>query len=235
MKAPIRWALVGLVIGAAIAETIVMGSGRVAHAAGSSEICNQARPSTPDAALRELLEGNARWAAGAPNHPGQDADRRTCVFQHGQTPYAAILACSDSRVGPELVFDTGVGDVFAVRDAGNTADTIGAESLGYAVEHLGAPLIMVVGHQNCGAAKAAADSYPKPAPQFVSAIYDSVAQAKKSNPQDLAAATIDQHVIDEVTKLRGQHPFKELIAAGKLRIVGGRYDLNTGKVVMLIQ
>jgi len=202
------------------------------HAAGAVQ-CNESRPKSPDAALKELLDGNQRWATGAPTHPGQEAARRACVFKEGQTPYAAILSCSDSRVPPELLFDAGVGDLFVVRDAGNTADTIGAESIGYAVDHLGAEVVLVLGHQNCGAAKAAADSYPKQAPKFVSAIYDSVAQAKKSNPDDLTAATIDQHVKDEVAKLRTQ--FKDLIAAGKLRVVGGRYDLSTGKVVMLIE
>lgn len=216
---------------------VALGAHRV-HSAGGTA-CNDARPASPAAALQALLDGNSRWTAGTPRHPGQDASRRSCVSANGQTPFAAILSCSDSRVPPELLFDQGIGDLFVVRDAGNTADTIGVESLAYAVDHLGAEVVMVLGHQQCGAVNAAWASYPKPAPRFVTAIYDAVAKVKKDEPGAGKDASvndaIDQNVILEVQKLRKTHPFDEKIAAGKLRIIGGRYDLNSGKVVLLIQ
>jgi len=232
MKNAIRWLAVFLT------TAVILGFARHAQSAGGTQ-CNEARPGSPAAALQALLDGNSRWTSGTTRHPGQDLSRRTCVFANGQTPFAAILSCSDSRVPPELLFDQGVGDLFVVRDAGNSADTIGVESLQYAVDHLGAEVVMVLGHQKCGAVTAAVDSYPKPAPHFVSAIYEAVAKVKEkdrgANEKTAVNDAIDQHVILEVQKLRGTHPFDEKIAAGKLRIIGARYDLDSGKVTMLIQ
>ena len=126
-----------------------------------------------------------------------------------------------------------------VRDAGNSADTKGVESLQNAVDHLGAEVVMVLGHQKYGAVSAAVDSYPKPAAHFVSAIYDAVAKVREREPDANEKTALsdanDQHVMLEVQKLRSTHPFDEKIAAGKLRIVGARCDLDRGKVTMLIQ
>jgi carbonic anhydrase len=232
-----RSGICGVAIVLAVVVMVALGARRAQSAGGTA--CNDARPLSPAAALQALLDGNARWTAGTSKHPGQDAARRGCVSTNGQTPFAAILSCSDSRVPPELVFDQGVGDLFVVRVAGNTADTVGVESLGYAVDNLGAEIVLVLGHQQCGAVNAAWDSYPKPAPKFVTAIYDAVAKVKKLEPgagQDVSVnGAIDQNVILEVEKLRKTHPFDEKIAAGKLRIIGGRYDLDSGKVTLLIQ
>jgi carbonic anhydrase len=206
--------------------------------------CNEARPPSADAALKALADGNARWSTGKMTHSGRDFARRECVSREGQTPFAAILACADSRVPPELIFDEGVGDLFVVRVAGNSVDKLGEQSLAYATEHLGVETILVLGHQNCGAVKAAVAAYPKPTAEFLAVIYDAIAKAKDvihqrgGNPDDkdeLAKEATDQHVILEVKHLRELHPFKEMIADGKLKIVGGRYDLDTSKVVMLIE
>lgn len=222
----------------------IEASGGAASAAPLAAVCNTGRPANPAAALKILLDGNVRWASGAPRRPGQELDRRECVFKNGQTPFAAILSCSDSRVPTEILFDQGLGDLFVVRIAGNSADTMGAESLQYAVDVLGAPLIVVLGHQSCGAVLAAASSYPKPAPKFVQAIYDVIPKARESikssggNPHDtnlLAARAIDAHVIHQVQELRKSAMFREKVASGKLRIVGGRYDLESGRVTMLIE
>lgn len=222
----------------------ILAGATSASGAGSGAQCNPRRPASPAEALSELLAGNSRWASGKPIHPGLDASRRHCVFVEGQTPFAAILSCSDSRVPSEYIFDQGVGDLFVVRTAGNSSDTLEEQSLGYAAEVLHVPIIMVMGHQSCGAVAGAVDAYPAKAPLFLSVIYDAVKQAREvitkrgGNPDDksaLARQTIDRHVILEVRKLAETHPFKEMIAAGKLKIVGGRYDLDSGRVVMLTQ
>ncbi len=216
----------------------------MANAAPAAAVCDPDRPSTPEHALKALLEGNARWAAGAPRRPGQELERRECVYKHGQTPFAAILSCSDSRVPTEILFDQGLGDLFVVRIAGNSADTMGAESLQYAVDVLGAPLIVVLGHQNCGAVTAAAASYPNSSPKFVQAIYGVIPKARESikasggDPRDvtlLAARAIDDHVIRQVEDLRRSEMFRDKVRSGKLRIVGGRYNLESGTVTMLIE
>ena len=206
--------------------------------------CNANRPATPELAIKALLEGSGRWASGKQQHPGEDSERRTCLFKNGQTPFAAILSCADSRVPPDLVFDQGLGDLFIARVAGNSTDELVVQSLEYAVEHLHAEAILVLGHQQCGAVKAAVESYPQSAPYFVSVIYRAVANAKdiikrrggdSSDKVAVAKETIDQHVILEVQGLRGRQPFKQLVERGKLKIVGGRYDLDTGKVTMVIE
>jgi len=206
--------------------------------------CNIDRPATPDLAVKALIEGNERWASGKQEHPGEDRERRECLFQHGQSPFAAILSCSDSRVPPNLVFDVGPGDIFITRVAGNSSDDLVVQSLGYSVEHLNSEVILVLGHQECGAVKAATETYPKEAPFFLSVIYRAVAQAKEilkkrggdqNDKKALIEEATDQHVILEVESLRQKEPFKKMIESGKLRIVGGRYDLDSGKVEMLIE
>ncbi len=116
--------------------------------------------------------------SGKVRHPGQDFARRECVTKEGQTPFAAIVSCSDSRVPTELVFDEGVGDLFVVRVAGNSVDKIGEQSLAYSTQHLGVETILVLGHQKCGAVKAAVEEYPKPTAKFLSLIYAAIAKAK---------------------------------------------------------
>lgn len=216
----------------------------LARSAEQSPPCNPNRPATPELAIKALLDGNGRWASGKQQHPGEGSERRECLFKNGQTPFAAILSCSDSRVPPNLVLDEGLGDLFIARVAGNSTDELVVQSLEYAVEHLHAEAILVLGHQECGAVKAAVESYPKSAPFFVSVIYRAVAKAKEiikrrgGDPHDKAAVVkeaIDQHVILEVQNLRGRQPFKKLVESGKLKIVGGRYDLDTGQVKMVIE
>jgi carbonic anhydrase len=189
-----------------------------------------------------LLEGNERWATGHEMHPDRDFARRASVAANGQKPFAAILACADSRVPPELLFDEGVGDLFVVRVAGNSIDKFGQQSLEYAADHLGVKTILVLGHQGCGAVKGALDSYPAHAPEFLEVIYAAIRSAKENisarggNPDDAAVLgkeAIDQHVMLEVRQLRSVPHFSEMIARGQLEIIGGRYDLDTGRVAML--
>ena len=110
---------------------------------------------TPDQALTQLLRGNERFVAGWPDHPNQSARRRREVSDSGQQPFAIILSCSDSRVPPEIIFDQGLGDLFVIRVAGNIIDDAILGTIEYAVEHVHAPLVMVLGHDKCGAVTAA--------------------------------------------------------------------------------
>ncbi|HTY55041.1 MAG TPA: carbonic anhydrase [Candidatus Binataceae bacterium] len=228
----------------ALLSLAVFYSSNLVQSADKPMPCNVNRPATPDLAIKVLLEGNTRWVSGKQEHPGEDHERRECLFKEGQSPFAAILSCSDSRVPPNLIFDVGPGDLFIARVAGNSTDDLVDQSLGYAVEHLHSEVVLVMGHSLCGAVKGATETYPKSAPYFLSTIYGAVKKAKEiikqrgGNPNDKAALlteATDQHVILEVQNLRKKQPFKGLIESGKLKIVGARYDLDTGEVKMLIQ
>jgi len=197
-----------------------------------------------DDSLKTLLDGNARWAEGNPIHPRIDMTRRKHLATKGQKPFAAILSCADSRVPPELLFDTGVGDLFVVRVAGNSIERLVQQSLEFAVDRLGIPMIMILGHQECGAVNGAVDTYPKSAPEFLSVIYRAIEKSREAirergdDPDDRSAlvkASIDRHVIHMVSKLRSEHPFAAMIGKGSLAVVGARYDLDSGRVTMLIE
>jgi carbonic anhydrase len=192
------------------------------------------RSSAAGTALEALIEGNRRFAAGASAHPHDDPGRRSEVAK-GQHPRAAIVACSDSRVGPEIVFDQGLGDVFVVRTAGNLLDAIGIGSLEYAAARLGVPLIVVMGHSRCGAVGAAAEASAAPGriPAIVSALEPSIEKAKGA-PGDLVDAASRENVKSTVAMLERCEPvIKGLIDEGKLRVVGMFYDIERGTVELL--
>jgi carbonic anhydrase len=181
---------------------------------------------SPDAALQRLMEGNARYAATA--------------RAGAQFPIAAILSCSDSRVVPDLVFDQSPGDLFVVRLAGNFLDDDGLASLEYAVKFLGAPLLVVVGHTNCGAVAAAVKVVmeravlPGHLPELIKAIEPAVIAAHARHPSDLLAAAIEENVKLNVTRMKDDKPIlSEALAAKKIAAVGGVYDIATGKVNLL--
>src|SRR4029434_4567942 len=131
-----------------------------------------------------LAAGNARFVAGNLEHPNQSPARRTKLAE-GQRPFAIILGCSDSRTAPEVVFDQGLGDLFVVRTAGNVVDDVALGSIEYAAEHLGASLIVVLGHENCGAVKATLDGGKLPGhlPAIAKAIRPAV-KASAGQPGD---------------------------------------------------
>ena len=193
---------------------------------------------SPDDALKRLMDGNARYAANAPRERDYSAGRAARVT--AQYPIAAILGCSDSRVAPELAFDQGPGDVFVVRIAGNFVDDDGLASLEYAVKFLGVPLIMVLGHQNCGAVDAAVavvtarKELPGHLPDLVKAIEPAVIAAHARHSSDLVAAAIEENVRLNVKRLKVDEPIlSEAFAANKIKVVGGIYNLATGKVGLI--
>jgi carbonic anhydrase len=206
----------------------------------AEQAANESPPNaiSPDDALKRLMEGNARYAANAPQERDYSAGRAARVT--AQYPIAAILGCSDSRVAPELTFDQGPGDVFVVRIAGNFVDDDGLASLEYAVKFLGVPLIMVLGHKNCGAVDAAVavvtsrKELPGHLPDLIEAIKPAVIAAHGRHPSDLVAAAIEENVRLNVKRLNVDKPIiSEAVAANKIKVVGGIYDLATGKVGLL--
>ncbi len=191
-------------------------------------------PPSPDAVLRQLQAGNANHVAKRYKHPHQ-TDERQHELVAGQSPDAIILSCADSRVAPEIVLDQGLGDLFDVRVAGNVPGDDEVASIEYAAEHLHAPLVVVLGHQKCGAIEAAMDPHEPHGhlPQLVVMLRPAVAQARKL-PGDLFDNAVRVNVENVVQQLRTSQPvLAPLVARGALKIVGGVYSLETGKVTWL--
>jgi len=187
-----------------------------------------------DAARQRLIAGNARYVAGKPLRMDH-ASRREAVAP-AQMPFAIVLGCSDSRVPPEILFDQGLGDIFTVRVAGNIADDLAIGSMEYAVEHFATPLIIVLGHQHCGAvgaAVAAVASGTLPPPHIaslVSALRPAV-EASKGMPGDPVENAITTHVRQTVDALKASGPvLADAVARGRLAIAGAEYHLATGRV-----
>ena len=198
-------------------------------AAGAQETLPSA-----DAVLAELKAGNAHHAAKKYQHPHQTAARQH-MLASGQSPHCAILTCADSHVAPEIVFDEGLGDIFDVRVAGNVAGDDETASLEYAAEHLHVPLIVVMGHTHCGAVSAALEggTLPGKLPNLMAALRPAVEQSAHE-PGDRIDNAVRDNVVHVVGQLRAAKPvLSELVATGKLRIVGAVSSLDTGKVEWL--
>jgi carbonic anhydrase len=191
---------------------------------------------SPARALAQLLEGNRRFQRDANSHPRLHAKRRSELVG-GQSPFAVILSCSDSRVPPELIFDQGLGGLFVVRLAGNTVTRAGLESIDYAVDHLGASLILVLGHDSCGAVKGAlTECVSKPVaqlPEIFANICPAVDQARKTGGANLESTTIDLNVTDQEKILERSPLLKQRLADQSLKIVGAHYDIESGKVQII--
>jgi len=208
--------------------------------AGAAPAAGTARRD-PDAILRDLLEGNRRFAGGQAAGPRRKPEDFATLAE-GQTPEAIIVSCADSRVSPEILFDQGVGDLFVIRVAGNVVSNAGAivkGSIEYGVAELNAPLVMVLGHSNCGAVKAAIkhidanDSLPGAIEGLVALVKPAV-QATRTEPGDKLENAIRANVVTGVTKLRGLPPIiAKGVAAGTVKVVGATYELRTGKVTLL--
>ncbi len=191
---------------------------------------------TADQALKSLQEGNARYAAGKPLYPDQGIARRTALTA-GQNPFAAVISCSDSRVPTEIVLDQGLGDVFTVRVAGNVAAANELGSVEYGVEHLGAPLLLVLGHVKCGAVSAVVTGAQVHGniPEAIAQIAPAADKARAANPgagvDHIIAEAVRLNVWQTIDTLFAQSPIiRERVKAGKLKVVGGVYDLETGGI-----
>lgn len=184
----------------------------------------------PDTALQLLRDGNARFVSANYGKPDIGQSRRTELTK-GQHPFAVIVSCSDSRVPPELVFDQGLGNLFVVRTAGEVVDDVALGSIEYAVEHLGAKLVVVMGHEQCGAVKAAVAGGEAPGhlPAIVGAIAPAVAKAK-TQPGDVLQNSIAANVDLIVNKLQTSEPVLQKAAHHEIKIVGAVYHLDSGSV-----
>ncbi len=195
-----------------------------------------ARPETPAEAWEALLAGNRRFVTDTREHPNQDVDRRNALAA-AQVPFAALFGCADSRLSAEIIFDVGLGDLFVVRNAGQViAETI-LGSLEYAVEVLKVPLILVLGHDECGAVRAAINATEGTLAakgQFiqhiVAAIQPTVTNANAIGRGDIDSVT-ELHIQDTINDIVSRSKvIAEAVSAGKLAIVGANYKLSGGEV-----
>jgi carbonic anhydrase len=184
------------------------------------------------------MDGNKRWVSGKLQHPDRDPRRRDLVAE-GQDPFGVILSCIDSRVPPELLFDTGLGDLFVMRTGGQVVDSVVTGSVEYGPMTSGTPLIVVLGHQRCGAVKAAHKALKdgKPLPGNLQAIaeglrpaYEVIAKEKHANPVD---AMTRVHIKQTSANLRINDDLAPLVKKGDLAVVSAYYSLDTGRVEVL--
>lgn len=197
---------------------------------------------TAEVALKILVDGNQRFVEHRMLHPRDGIKRRIDVATHGQHPIAIVLSCSDSRVPPELIFDEGLGDLFVIRLAGNIADDAVIGSIEYAVKYLGVPLLMVLGHEGCGAISAAIDGDGKAeghVSSLINAIRPAVDSVSKNQPmakEDIPSPRFHELVVREnvkrvMTLLKENKPIlADMIESEKLTMAGGFYHLASGKI-----
>ena len=196
----------------------------------------QHRPETPQESWDAMKAGNARFHHGDPAHPRQDVDRRADIAD-GQTPFAALFGCADSRLSAEIIFDAGLGDLFVVRNAGQVIGETVLGSLEYAVEVLKVPLILVLGHDNCGAIRATIDVSEGKVPatghyinEIAKRIMHTVRLAHAQGNSDIDTIT-QMHIKDTVEDmLRDSKVVREAVYEGKLGVVGANYSLHDGQV-----
>jgi carbonic anhydrase len=199
----------------------------------SPVLLGQEQTPAPAAALERLKEGNRRFVAVKPLARKIDGDRRKELAQ-GQHPFAVVLTCADSRVAPELVFDQSLGDLFVLRVAGNIADRAVIGSIEYAVEHLHVPLVVVIGHESCGAVAAALEDKPLPGDLGWLVKQVHVGDRLAENKADRLKAGIRANALHAADELRQKSSIiKELAASKRLQIVPGVYSLTSGKVEWL--
>jgi carbonic anhydrase len=193
----------------------------------------------PDQAYNRLKAGAARFQSGSARRPDQATTYRATLAA-GQHPFACILSCVDSRVPPEIVFDQGLGDLFVSRTAGQVLDHAVVGSVQYGVAELKIPLLVVLGHEKCGAVKATLEAVEKRSPAsgsdidtLVAAIKPAVEKAETDHASDVLDAAVRNNIANIVAELGTKPIISSAVTAGNLRVVGARYDLDTGAVEFL--
>ncbi|WP_315771395.1 MULTISPECIES: carbonic anhydrase [unclassified Bradyrhizobium] len=204
----------------------------------TSDIATPPNAISPDDAMKRIVDGNARYVAG--NLDNKDFSAGRAARAAAQYPIAAIVSCADARVAPELVFDQGPGELFVVRVAGNFVNDDGLASLEYGVKFLGTPLVLVLGHSGCGAIDATikvlkdGTKLPGHLPALINALKPGVEAAIAKKPQDLLAEATAENVRNNVRRLSTAKPIVgRMVAEGKVKIVGGIYDIGSGRVTMI--
>ncbi|GAX56461.1 carbonic anhydrase [Streptomyces olivochromogenes] len=228
-----------LLVGGLVAATATLaGCSPTIAASSATSAPPQPPPTTPAAAFTRLMEGNERWVSGDLRHPDRDPDRREFVAEK-QEPFGSILSCIDSRVPPELLFDTGLGDLYVMRTGGEAIGPVVTGSVEYGPMTSGTPLIVVLGHQRCGAIEAAYKSIRdgKPLPGNLEAIAKALRPAYEQAVHGGGADLVDSMARAQVTltaaDLRSNQDLAPLVKKGALAVVGAYYSLDTGKVEVL--
>ncbi|MEU8298692.1 carbonic anhydrase [Micromonospora sp. NPDC048909] len=218
------------------AAVVALGATAAAPAAAATPA--EPAPVTPAEALRRLLRGNHRFVTGHSRHPHQSLDDLH-ELAAGQHPFAVTIGCADSRVAPELLFDQGLGDLFDNRVAGNIVDDLLLGSVEFAVEEFGSPLIVVLGHERCGAITATIDAIHSggTAAGHIGVIVDSlrpIVEPLLAGPGDPVEKAVRANVQAQVHTLLERSPIiAEKVHEGALRVVGARYDLDDGRVALV--
>lgn len=219
--------------GAAGAGVLSVGLHSQMPAPARADVATPTEDLTPDQALQRLIDGNQRFVENRRENPNQTLTRLEEVAQ-GQAPFASILGCADSRVPAEIIFDQGLGDLFVCRVAGNVAtpEEIGSLEFGSAV--LGTKVILVLGHERCGAVEATirGAQVPGQIASLLEAIQPAVEQTT-GQPGDRLENTCKANVLLQIDRLKESPVLSQLIQDNKLNIVGGYYDLDTGAVTLL--
>jgi carbonic anhydrase len=223
-----------VVLGVAIVITVLIAGSASALAS------DQTTSVKPDEALQRLKDGNERFTTGNSDHPNITRERLLETAKNGQKPFATVVSCSDSRVPVEILFDQGVGDLFIIRVAGNVCNVDEIGSVEYGTDHLGTPLLIVLGHSRCGAVTAVAQGAKLHGNvhALVHNIYSAVEAAKNSHPglngDAFVAAAIESNVWESIADLlKNSSIARERVISGKLKIVGAQYDLEQGRVQWL--
>jgi len=223
-----------LIVLTAVAAALLAGMPLISSAKDPAHA--ETAPTVPPAeALGKLKAGNARFVAGDTKHPHQSTLRRT-ELATGQHPFAIVLGCADSRTSPEVLFDQGLGDLFVIRVAGNVVNDETEGSIEYAVEHLGARLIVVLGHERCGAVKAAKETLASKgkAPGHIQSLVKAIRPAVKATAGGDVEATCKMNIHNVAQTLSNLDPIlKDMAVSGKVAVVGAHYDLDTGAVEFL--
>lgn len=229
-------------VGAGVAAAAALASGAAPAAAtpGRRASDPKATPLTAEQAWRKLVAGNNRFVAGEQRHPHESLEWRQSLV-NGQHPFAVILGCADSRVSPELVFDEGLGDLFVIRAAGEVLDTSVIGSIEYAVEHLSVPLIVVLGHESCGAVGATIDvvQHGTAVAGDVSTLVRSIEPAVRATPANPDAAAFLAACVAEQARRAAQYLkersniISDAVAHHGVKVVSATYELDTGAVTRL--
>ncbi|MFG2714718.1 carbonic anhydrase [Streptomyces goshikiensis] len=234
---PPRRALLTAGLAVAVAAGALSGCS-AAGAPKATPAAPEPRPATPEAAFARLMAGNGRWVSGDLEHPDRDPQRRELVAQ-AQHPFGVVLSCIDSRVSPELIFDTGLGDLYVLRTGGQAIGPVVTGSVEYGPMTGGTPLVVVLGHQRCGAIEAAYKSLRdgEPLPGNLQAIVKALEPAYEltvKNPGPDPVDTMIHHQIKVTADdLRANDDLGPLVKKGSLGVVGAYYSLDTGKVAVL--
>lgn len=195
-------------------------------------------PATPKAAYERLMQGNKRWVTNTLQHPDRDPTRRE-LLATSQQPYGAVLSCIDSRVSPELVFDTGLGDLFVMRSGGVAVAPVIVGSVAYGPMISGTPLVIVLGHQRCGAISAAYNALreDKPLPGSLQAIAEALRPAYEQSTRQSSADPADSMARTQVeliaNLLRDDQDLAPMVSKGTLAVIGAYYSLHTGQIEIL--